>query len=61
MQASHNQQQPDIIVHPFQTEWYNNHDLPSQPSFRDALNIENATIANILIDHFGHTFSSGKK
>ena len=57
----HNQPQPDIIVYPFQAERYNDNDLPSQPSFRDALNTENTTIANILIDHFGHTFSSGKK
>ena len=56
----HNQPQPDIIVYPFQTKRYDC-DLLSNPSIREALNTENPTIANILIDHFGHKFSSGKK
>ena len=58
----HKLPQPNIVVYPYQTQRYN-YDLLGNcnPSILEALNMEKPIIANLLVDHFGHSFISAKK
>jgi len=60
--TDHKLPHPNIIVYPYQSQRYN-YDLLSNcnPSILEALNEEKPIIANLLIDHFGGSFISGKK
>lgn len=59
--CDNNQPQPNILVYPYLQPRYQ--DLPVSGSITEALNNENPTIANLIVDHFGHRFSyiHGKK
>ena len=51
---------PNIIAYPYQTQRYNCNLGSCNPTVVEALNEEKPIIANLLIDHFGHSFISGK-
>ena len=60
--TDHKLPHPNIVVYPYQSQRYNYDILGNwNPSVLEALNKEKPIIANLLVDHFGHSFISGKK
>ena len=58
----HKLPQPNIVVYPYQSQRHNHELLGNcNPSILEALNLEKPIIANVLVDHFGHSFITGKK
>lgn len=58
--ADHKLPQPNVIAYPYHNQRYNYDLINCNPSILEALNQEKPIIANLLIDHFGQSFISGK-